>query len=98
MQCKERRAAETIICLHGMGVSRNRCQMFIWVVKRYGVSARKKSNGKLPITKKTMTTAIVPMIGPIEFSASVEKRNAIEATTAMDQIAAEKARNTLRGS
>jgi hypothetical protein len=44
-----------------------------------------------------MTTAIVPMMGPMEFSARVEKRKAIEATTVMDQMAAMKARRILKG-
>ena len=37
------------------------------------------------------------MIGPMEFSAIVEKRKAIEVTTVMDQMAAMKARRILKG-
>lgn len=44
-----------------------------------------------------MTTAIVPMIGPMEFSVRVERRKAMEATTIIDQAAAENARSILIG-
>ncbi len=81
----------------GIGILKDSCQTFIYVVKRYGLRSRKKSNGRFPKTKKAMTTAIEPMIGPTEFSAKAEKRKAKEATTVMDQTAEAKARSIRRG-
>ena len=49
------------------------------------------------MTKKMMTIAMVPMIGPMEFSARVERKKAREATTDIDQIAAMKARSIRAG-
>ena len=75
------------ISVHETGSPNTFCQVFIYVVNRYGRIASNISKGLTVMIRNTISTPIVAMIGPIAFSTNEEKKKAIDAIVIIDHEA-----------